>query len=332
MADLRSRLARVRRYADPAASADPVISTLVERLASLPPPPPPGPRFRAELRDQLVAVTPRLVAEGVTPETSAEPSPREKRAAWRRIPLRRPLAVVGVLLVVFALLLTGAVWLSRTTLPGDSLYGLKRASENVQLSLTSGDGARGRQYLTLAKRRVEEIARLLSRTSGLATAGSHAAGGINPHTTSLITRTLNDADSDLRDASRLLTGQAVRTASANPLQTLRSWTPGQVSRLTAIVNRTPTGPLHTRAVTSKLLAQRVLDRAVQLRADLECRCLVQTSSDDLGQLPCTSRCSPAPPPPAPIRAPTHSRPNTAPGSSPGPSSPRASQTNPKQSR
>jgi hypothetical protein len=323
MADLRSRLVPSRRYPDPATSSDPVISALVNRLAALPPPKP-DPQFRAELRAQLVAVTPRLVAEGVTAEDSAAPRRgRERaldgvRAAWRRIPLRRPLVAVGILLAVFALLLTGAVWLSRTTLPGDSLYGLKRASENVQLSLTSGDGARGREYLTLAKRRVDEAARLLSRSGA---SGPAAPGSINAHTAGLITGTLTDADSDLRNASRLLSGQAARTGSADPLPTLLKWTPGQVSRLTAIADRIPAGPLHDRAVSSKLLADRVLERANRLRADLGCSCLVQTSSDDLGPLPCTSPCGPAPPG---TIAPTPGGPNAPTGGSRGPSSPPAS--------
>jgi hypothetical protein len=331
MADLRSLLAPLRRHSDPAASTDPVISGLVTRLGSLPPPP--GPDFRAELRAQLVAVTPRLVAEGEPPK--AEPSSRPSRsrsrmrAAWRRVPLRRPLAVVGVLVAVFALLLTGAVWLSSRTLPGDSLYGLKRASENVQLSLTSGDGARGKEYLTLAKRRVDEVAKLLSRASGptgaaasgptgaagpgpSGAAGPNPASGIDAHLTGLITATLNNADSDLRNASRLLTGQAVRTRSADPLQTLQSWTPGQVSRLTAIVNRIPTGSLHNRAAASKALGERVLERTSQLRAEISCSCLAQTSADDLGPLPCPRPCAPAPRrPTGPSRAPSSGGPSGA---------------------
>jgi Domain of unknown function (DUF5667) len=323
MADLRSRPLPFRRYPDPATSSDPVISALVNRLAAIPPPKP-DPEFRAELRAQLVAVTPRLVAEGVTAEDSAETrrgtdrALAALRAAWRRVPLRRPLVAVGILLAVFALLLTGALLLSRTTLPGDSLYGLKRASENVQLSLTSGDGARGKEYLTLAKRRVDEAAKLLARSGA---SGPAAAGSINAHTAGLITGTLTDGDSDLRNASRLLTGRAARTSSADPLQTLLKWSPGQASRLTAIANRIPAGALHNRAVSSKLLTDRVLERANRLHADLGCNCLIQTSSDDLGPLPCTSPCRPAPPG---TIAPTPNRPNAPTGGSRRPSAPPAS--------
>ncbi len=334
MADLRSLVAGLRHYPDPAASTDPVTSALVTRLSSLPSPPTPSPGFRAELRAQLVAVAPRLVAEGLTPEgltpdagaessTTARRPVDRLRAAWGRVPLRRPLAVVGTLVVVFALLLGGALWLSSSTLPGDSLYGLKRASENVQLSLTGGDGARGKEYLALAKRRADEVAKLLSKASALAgaagpqagAAGPQAAGGINTHTASLVTSTLDDADADLRNGSRLLTGQAVRNMSKDPLQTLLTWTPDQISRLTAIVNRIPAGSLHGRAAASEHLTVRLLDRANRLNGDIGCSCLTQTSSDDLGPLPCTLPCNPASTRPGAPNAPAPGGTATSPGGS-----------------
>jgi hypothetical protein len=293
MADVRSLVAALRRYPDPVTSADPLTSALVARLATLPAPPQASPGFRDDLRAQLVAVTPRLVAEGTASDAAVTSRPGRVRAAWRRVPFRRPLAVVGTLVVIFGMLLTGAVWLSSSSMPGDSLYGLKRASENVQLSLLNGDGARGKEYLTLAKRRTSEVAKLLSRSSSLGGApGVHAAGGINSHTAKLVTDTLNDADADTRNASRLLTGQAVRNSSHDPLRALLSWAPDQVSRLTDIAGRVPAGSLHDRAVGSQQLAERVLDRANRLDANIGCSCLSATSSDDLGPLPCTVPCNP----------------------------------------
>ncbi len=163
MADFRALAGRLRRYPDPESSTDPVVSALIGHLRALPAGPSMRADFRAELRAQLVAATPRLVAEGVAADDSPATTDR-LRAAWQslragasRIPMRRPLAVVGSLVVIFGLLLAGAVWMSSRTLPGDSLYGLKRASENVQLSLISGDGARGREYLSLAKKRASEV-------------------------------------------------------------------------------------------------------------------------------------------------------------------------------
>src|SRR5262249_41565514 len=101
MADLRSLVAVLRRYPDPASSPDPLISSLLHRLATVPPPPGPSPDFTAQLHAQLVAVTPRLVAEG------ASGTDQQRARRWphlRGFPLRRPIAVVGALVVIFALL------------------------------------------------------------------------------------------------------------------------------------------------------------------------------------------------------------------------------------
>ncbi len=161
MIDIRTLVSNgLRRYPDPDVSADPLIRTIVGQLRALPTPAP-SPGFREELRAQLIAVTPRLVAEGVTAGRPARTARKPHRATAPRVPIRRPAAVMGTLLLLFVMLLAGGVWMSSHTLPGDSLYGLKRASENVQLSLTGGDGARGRQYLALAKKRANEVSGLL---------------------------------------------------------------------------------------------------------------------------------------------------------------------------
>ncbi len=326
MTDIRALAGRFRRHPDPESSTDPVISALIGHLHALPAGPSMRADFRAELHAQLVAVTPRLVAEGVA---DVEASPADRfHSGWRwlrtrasRMPMRRPIAVVGSLVVVFALLLTSAVWISSRTLPGDSLYGLKRASENVQLSLISGDGARGREYLSLARKRANEVSSLLSKSSAFALGtGPQAMGGLNPHTASLIADTLSAADNDLRNGTRLLTGQAVHNTSNGPLITLSGWAPSQVARLRAIVNRVPAGSVRQRALASEQLAQRVLERADRLSRDIGCTCLRATSTDDLGPLPCQSACNPQAPPstPNPGTKPAPSGiPSIPPTSSPG---------------
>jgi len=304
------------RFPDPARSTDPVTRALVSRLRTLQLGPAPDAAFRAELRAQLVAVTPRLVAEGVTAPAAAAPTTafgQRLRAGLRHA--RRPLTVIAGFAAVFVLLLGGAVWMSSKTLPGDSLYNIKRASENVQLSLTSGDAARGHAYLDLAKKRVDEVAKLWSRaTSSALGSGPQASGGADSRTTALITSTLGDADSDIRNAARLLTAQAVRDKKASDLTTLSRWAPDQISRLTAIVNAMPPGALHDRAASSLGLARRVLDRAVTLASQLGCGCLSSSRTDDLGPVPCTSCTAKPGAPSTPIpgsSAPGSSTPGTA---------------------
>jgi uncharacterized membrane protein YgcG len=316
MIDIRTLVSSgLRRYPDPDVSADPLIRTIVGQLRALPTPAP-SPGFREELRAQLIAVTPRLVAEGVTGSRPARAARKPHRATAPRVPIRRPAAVMGTLVLLFVLLLAGGVWMSSHTLPGDSLYGLKRASENVQLSLTGGDGARGRQYLALAKKRANEVSGLLGRTSSMAAgSGPQASGNINAHTAKLIADTLRDADADTRNGVRLLTGQAVRNMSNGPLSAVTTWAPAQLARLDSIVNRAPPGATRERAVTSRHLVQHALTRANQLGHDMGCSCLANTANDELGPLPCDTACNPVTPV-SPGQQPGSTKPSTSPSTSP----------------
>src|SRR5580765_1920926 len=74
-----------RRDPEPAESNDPQVRELVAQLAELRIAPDPDPRFRAELRTQLVAVAPRLVAEG---ESENEPRAAGARHSDNRLARR----------------------------------------------------------------------------------------------------------------------------------------------------------------------------------------------------------------------------------------------------
>src|SRR5690348_17059209 len=83
----------LRRFEDPAHSADPNIRAIVSGLRTLEIAPPPRAHFRAELRAQLVAVAPRLVAEGVAAElTPVSPvaAPERARPQPRPAPVAQP--------------------------------------------------------------------------------------------------------------------------------------------------------------------------------------------------------------------------------------------------
>jgi hypothetical protein len=301
--------ASLRRFEDPARSADPQIRQLVAQLATLDPAPPPRAHFRAELREQLVAVAPRLVAEGQTitapppterPAGAAHAAPRHQSKVGAlfgrrgRISIARPLGVLTAVIALFAVLLGGAVWVSKKSLPGDALYSLKRANEDVQLSFATGDKAKGREYLSFARTRAEEVAALLKRSSSSASgAGPAAAGGISAHTAHLIQTTLNAADSDLRNGSQLLSGQAARNGTTSSLSIITSWAPGQLTRLQKIADRLgTTGPLHDRAAASSQLTSEAYARAKELKAVVDCDCLTESGTDELGPLPCTDCASP----------------------------------------
>jgi hypothetical protein len=315
--------ASLRRFEDPARSSDPRIRSLVAQLATLEPAPAPRAHFRAELRAQLVAVAPRLVAEGPVVETRRPTEPASKplhaakpaksrlgtAAGWTsRISIARPLAAVTAVVAVFALLLGGAVLVSKKALPGDTLYSLKRANENVALSLAPDDAAKGREYLKLARTRAEEVSALMLRTSSMAgSSGASAAGGVNASTATLISKTLDAADSETRSGAKLLDAAAVRSGSADPLKALTSWAPSQLARLQGIAVRLGSGPLHDRVAASSTVTSQAFSRAKALHADLGCNCLSKTTTDELGPMPCTTDCSTAQNPAKQSTAPTKSQ-------------------------
>ncbi|MBV9592179.1 MAG: hypothetical protein JO147_00065, partial [Actinobacteria bacterium] len=176
MAHRRSPFSRPR---DPEVSSDPRIRSVIDGLRESSEPDAgsrPDPAFKTELRRQLVAVAPRLIDEGAAEPTSSrtDAAPGRNPLLGRRhgarvrpgrLHLGRPLAVVGTAVVVLTLLLGGSVWISTNALPGDTLYGLKRASESFQLSLQSGDTAKGKQYLQLAQTRSNEVASLVGQSA-----------------------------------------------------------------------------------------------------------------------------------------------------------------------
>jgi hypothetical protein len=290
----------LHRAVDPEHSPDPKVRALVGALAGLQVSPPPREHFRAELRAQLVAVAPRLVNEGMeglvrhTPESFATAHVRPSR--WHILSVRLPKVRLGTpirlataALAVLVLLASGAVWLSRSALPGDPLYNLKRASENAQLSLESGTG-KATELLDFAKTRVNEVADLLSipSASALSGQGPQADGAISRHTASLITSTLGSADDDLRQAASLIDTKAVRSRSTAPLKFMLNWAPDQQSRLNQIIDHIPAGTLHDRAVASGELVAAAFSRAQALKDDMNCGCLNASGTDSLGPLPCSS--------------------------------------------
>jgi hypothetical protein len=303
------------RYPDPATS--PRFGGLVVALHRLEFAPPPPSHFRAELRSQLVAVAPRLITESAESLASLARGPAGHRAVRRARGWRRPLALVTGTLVLLAFLLGGAVWMSQRALPGDALYGLKRAGESLDFDFTSGDTARSRLLLSFATTRADEVSALLGRDTAMALGvGPQAGGAVNSRTAALVRSTLDSANSDVHHAAQLLGAQAVRQHSAAPLQIMTAWAPGQLGRLRAIAARIPTGSsLHHTALASDSIVTTALRRARQLAANSGCSCLSTAPIDGYGPRPCGTPCGPAvtpsPSPTTPPASPSAVRPSSS---------------------
>jgi Domain of unknown function (DUF5667) len=286
---------RRSRYEDPEASTNPAIRRIVSQLQALPSAPGPRPEFQAELRAQLVAVAPRLVAEGAADDVpdarvaGGSTGGRVWRAVRYGIRSRLVLILAGAV-AVFVLLLGGAVWLSGSALPGDSLYGIKRAGENVTINIKSGTD-KGKAYLDYATKRIEEVSKLVSRATSMpATSGPSAApASVNPHIDTLVRSTLNDADNDTKSAAQLLNGEAVSQTSTVPLNILETWAGQQLGRIQTVVGRLDKRtPLGQRALQSWSVVNMAQKRADQLSSEIKQGppCMPAPPTDAFGPLYC----------------------------------------------
>ena len=149
------------------------------------------PEYAAELRPLLYAATvladpnPHLVPEERKSALRAEymkqvadlpavtaPTLNEKVQAILRIFKRRlnrktvlsdlVTVTITVILTLFMAILI-LIYVARDTLPGDFLYGFKRASENIQLSLTFNEAQRAVLADQFNQRRLAEIEQLIEQ-------------------------------------------------------------------------------------------------------------------------------------------------------------------------
>lgn len=113
----------------------------------------PTTEFRERLRGQLLteAATMLPVAEPESPPATI--GLRERFAHLRR---SVSLAVASALSAT-AIGGAGVAVAAQSSLPGDTLYGVKRGIESVRLALASGDVETGRLHLALARERLEEV-------------------------------------------------------------------------------------------------------------------------------------------------------------------------------
>jgi hypothetical protein len=138
----------LERYPEYAAELKPLLLTATatnEAIVDVTP----SPEFKARARYQLRA---EMAGSDV----------KKKRffLAWQ------PRWAVAVFTAILVLLLGGGTVLaadSENTIPGNPLYAVKLATENVRLALTSSDATKAELYATLVDRRTSEIERLMER-------------------------------------------------------------------------------------------------------------------------------------------------------------------------
>ena len=144
-------------------------------------------QFRKELRGRLMSEAVVVLA------------PRPSRFSFPAI-LRPALAAAAILVLISA----GATSAAASSLPGDPLYAVKRAGEDVRLALTFDEVARTELLSELTDRRLEELAEIAKhRPSSAPTATQEYADAVNNFADAL--DRLRDADNeDKRNAAQAL--------------------------------------------------------------------------------------------------------------------------------
>jgi Domain of unknown function (DUF5667) len=201
----------------------------------------------------------------------ALPSRPSARPAAVAASMRRRVMVVGAaaLLAVIAIA-GGGVFASRGSLPGDPLYGIKRAAEAAGGIFAGGNASKAQRDLDLASTRLDEIEEMVHESA-------------DPE---LISSAIQDFDDATTSGSRLvLSGDDAEHTYAD----LATWSTRAAARLSALRSSLPAST-QSAADDSLRLLNRVHQRATALAARSSCSQVTSGAVDDLGPLPATGAC------------------------------------------
>ncbi len=148
---------------------------------------------------------------------------------------------------------SGGVLASSNSLPGDTLYPVKRVAESAGLALTFDEGSRARRHLEIAATRLSEVEELAHDTQ-------------SPLAPEVFTTAMDEFDTATNEGSELLLSAAEANSGGTAADDLHKWAAEQSDRLTDLE---PTLPAAADADTSRELLDRLLGRTQQLDAE-EC--------------------------------------------------------------
>lgn len=182
----------------------------------------PRPEFTADLRARLMVAADTLLVPTTEPAPSAETRRLTLPPAQKRRD-RRLAALVGGLALAGA---TGSVAVAaQDALPGEALYPVKRAIEDVRTGATSGDADRGAALLATAATRLDEVTAL-------------SRGGA-PLEDLAVADALEDFGEQATEASGLLLGDHARNGTERSVARLRDFDAASLARLEALEPRVP---------------------------------------------------------------------------------------------
>ncbi|SEL42457.1 DUF5667 domain-containing protein [Streptacidiphilus jiangxiensis] len=198
------------------------------------------PQVRLTQRALLVAEFERAFAGGGG--AAAVPAQRSRRgshravrpaALWPSTRWGRRLAVGGLASMMALGTLGGVAAAATNSLPGDSLYGMKRGLEEWRFNLAGTDEERGRLLLDEASTRMGEAQQLMNR------GGAGASHGLSPQTIADLDRALSDMDAEGKRGRDLLNAIYLRSHSLAPLRQLAGFAAVQSQALDRIEPQLP---------------------------------------------------------------------------------------------
>ncbi len=176
----------------------------------------PRAEFVRSLREHLMTEADTvLLRRAPAPSRLAMPAPSRVRD-------RRVGALLGGVALVGATATMAVA--AQTSLPGESLYGLKRGIESAQLRLAGDDVSRGRMLLAQAELRLSELEQLASGEGGNAV---------------LVPDTLDAFTDQSSEGVRHLLAAHDRGGSDDEVQRARDFTATSLQRLTALQQQLP---------------------------------------------------------------------------------------------
>lgn len=185
--------------------------------------PSPRPEFRAELRGRILREAEESsLAPSAAP--SAPPAPSWSEQVRTRLAEVWHSGAIATASIVGAVVLLGVgiVAASEHAQPGDLLYGVKQASEQLRLTLASDEAEVGQLHLRLAERRLDEV-----------------ATGAGTESRSELTDGLDRMDRHTAAGASILLGLYHEHGETSAARDLRDFTERQRERLEATAARLP---------------------------------------------------------------------------------------------
>jgi hypothetical protein len=260
------------------------LAAIGRRLSAIEMPGQVDPTFRTGFRAELVATAERDQAARAAAQTSASRTPVAPVArlsgglakahallgtsAETRRARTRGAIIAGV--AVGAIAVSGISSASEDSVPGDTLYAMKRSTERAQLALAGNEASKGELLLGFAGTRADEA---------YTVRGDPAA----------FDRLLTETDRETTAAVSLLTRAAAERRSERPLDVVDTFVNRQRSALSGLLegaNQAETA----RTNSSLRLLNEVAKRIDELRTALPCGSASTGRTDKLGPVPagCTS--------------------------------------------